>query len=307
MKLATIAAFLTICATGSVCAETQIEMLTEPGRPAADFPSNYIYWSVEQPAIGRGGYMAFTGAADTSLNSTSNNTNAVWAGVPGNLHAVIKENESPAGFPPSVVFDLAYPGSLEISKSGNLVFEAHVVGSSTGHAFIAEINGSTLGILKDGDQAPGFEAGVQVLYVSGVSISDAGMLVGAHLTNGDVALWFWDVQTQSFELITTTGQDISPVYPGCGFVNPAVYNRNLNNQGEVTISSSLYQVSGTTTCPKQAIMKWKQGSFSKVVASGDTAPGLPNGTVFYSKFVGLWARGSTIPVTLRFRQGFAMN
>ncbi|MCH9639533.1 MAG: hypothetical protein K0U40_08575 [Betaproteobacteria bacterium] len=114
----------------------EIVVIAETGQPAADSPEEFVYWNIEgrNATIGPSGHIAFSGAADTSINSTENNTNAVWTGLPGQLKAIIKENEQPVGFPNNVLF----AGNV---ASGNA---ANIIVTRSGHVgFAAGLKGAT--------------------------------------------------------------------------------------------------------------------------------------------------------------------
>jgi len=134
-----------------------VQVIANVGQPAPDFPPGYIYWSVgPNPVIGASGHIAFSGVADISLGSTENNTNAVWAGLLGQLRTIVRENEAVSGFPPNVLFDSAEAAQFVVTPSGSVGFPAIMkgAGQSTQRALLAHANGTTLGILRDGDPAP---------------------------------------------------------------------------------------------------------------------------------------------------------
>ena len=129
-----LAASLALFFLTAATAHANLSLVAEIGAPAADFPPGFIYWNVENPVIGAGGHVAFIGAADVSIGSTAQNTAAVWTGLPGQLHTAIRQGESPAGFPPSVVLDFVYPRYMAVSDSGSVAFTAQMAGSNPGTA-----------------------------------------------------------------------------------------------------------------------------------------------------------------------------
>ncbi len=95
-----------------------VKMIADIGQPAPDFPEGFIYRSIDpKPAIGASGHIAFLGVADVSLSSTENSTNVVWAGLPGQLRAIVRENEAVNGFPPNVLFYSAF----DVQSAGGFV------------------------------------------------------------------------------------------------------------------------------------------------------------------------------------------
>ncbi|MDT8364626.1 MAG: hypothetical protein RQ714_08300 [Nitrosomonas sp.] len=110
-----------------------VRMIADIGQPAPDFPEGFVYRSIDSnPVIGASGHIAFSGEADISLGSTENNTSAVWAGLPGQLRAIVRENEPVNGFPPNVLFDAARPaqnfGEFVVTPSGAVGFPAIMKG-----------------------------------------------------------------------------------------------------------------------------------------------------------------------------------
>jgi len=283
MKLIKCLAVICVGVIVTLRAQAALDLVAEVGLPAVDFPPDFIYWNVTGPVIGRGGHIAFTGAADTSISSTANNTNAVWAGLPGQLHAVIKESESPAGFPGNVLFSAVTPGNIFISRSGNVALAAVLTGVASG-GILVEIDNSVSGILKTGDQAPGFPPGTLVGTLKIESFSDAGMIISGSLSpTFEGVLWFWDAQTQSFEVITSTnGDQVSSLYPGCKAPVAALplAVSPVNSSGEIALLTGLTKVAPDDVCPATVLLTWKDGLFSKVVESGDAPPGMPANTIF---------------------------
>jgi len=142
------------------------KIIAEVDEQAADFPSDSKYESLGNHVISSGGHIAFTGAASISQNSTTQN--AVWSGKPGQLKTVIREGDSPNGFIASTLFSRVATSrfnNLLISDSGSVAFRAEMVGSKTGDAILAAVNGTTFGIIQEGEPAPGFPAGTIVVEI----------------------------------------------------------------------------------------------------------------------------------------------
>ncbi len=111
-----------------------VKMIADIGQPAPDFPEGFIYRNVDlKPVIGASGHIAFSGVADVSLSSTENSTNAVWAGLPGQLRAIVRETEAVNGFPPNVLFDSTgaaqSTGGFVVTPTGAIGFPAMMKGA----------------------------------------------------------------------------------------------------------------------------------------------------------------------------------
>lgn len=256
-----------------------VQVIANVGQPAPDFPPGYIYWSVgPNPVIGASGHIAFSGVADISLGSTENNTSAVWAGLPGQLRAIVRENEAVSGFPPNVLFDSAEAAQFVVTPSGSVGFPAIMkgAGQSTQVALLAHVNGTTLGILRDGDPAPGFPAGVFISNtgtgISGFAMSDAGMVITGMTTANEMGVWLHD-----FNTITRLP---SPVV-GCRLgLLPAV---SINQSGVVALATGGLGFIGEDNrpcAPVAGLFKWQNGQWQAVMVQdllpggGEAVPGM---------------------------------
>jgi|GEM_PF-2263592 len=264
-----------------------IQVVAEIGQPAVGFPSNFVYWNVVKPAIGSSGHIAFHGAADISTVSTNQNTEAVWAGLPGHLHTVIKEGESAAGLPANVLFGSANVSStpnVVVTTAGSVAFRAKLAGAvifnATDGAILAEIDGIVYSVLRTGDPAPGFAPGVTVRSLDGFAFTDAGMAISGRTSSQLPAFWFWD--GQDFSLIAASLESAGPLYPGCNFLSLSNSAPALNQSGEVTFTASMMAEVDGAVCPASGVFRWKAGQLTKVVETGDQVPGMSIGTTFSS-------------------------
>lgn len=265
--------FLTL-ALFSIPSSAAIQLIAEPGQPADDFSSEFIYWGIDtgSSAIGASGQVAFSGAADISIDSTDNKTNAVWAGLPGQLKAIIRENESPEGFPDNVLFDSAAPaanvGKIVVTSSGYIGFPALLKGAVQGQrSLLAHVNGTTFGVIREGDPAPGFSAGTFVKGIANFSFSDAGMViigqVAGSSTPATFAIWFYDFQT--IKLLP------SPI-AGC---TPFLFSRtSINDISEIAFSSSMIGSDNEECSVLSGLFKWKNGNWETLQAEEDSVPGM---------------------------------
>ncbi len=259
---------------GQLCLPVQadVRLLAEVGQPAADFPEGFIYWNVEPDVvIGPSGHVAFAGAADVSLGSTESNTNVVWAGLPGQLRAIIRENDTVSGFPANVLFDStstsANVGGMVVSTSGAVAFPALMKGAGAGQsqrALLVHADGVTTGVLRVGDPAPGFPAGTFIAPngLLNFAFSDAGMVISGTTTSGESGIWFFNGDS-----IIRLPEPI----PGCNFLLPFTGFR-INQGGEIAVRSFLLTGNGQTQCPPAGIFKWKAGSWETVMTQNAPVP-----------------------------------
>lgn len=233
-------------------------MVAKTGQTAAGFPSHFSYFNLSEPFIGPSGHIAFEGSAFDGKNYTK----AVWAGLPGQLEAIIKENDTIAGFPENIFFsDIAPPSSFLINRSGAVAFLAELKGASTGTTTLVHFNGVTQGILKTGDQAPGFPPGTVAGGVTPIAISDAGLVLTG-MTTGGAAFWFWD-----FEKI----ERISATVGECSYSSIAAY---INDTGSIVFNAVLAG-GDEDSCSSGGVFKWNNGNIELVIKDGDPVPGMP--------------------------------
>lgn len=284
--------------TFSVHAWSGIAIIAETGQPAAGFSEEFIYWNIDgsNAAIGASGHVAFSGAVDVSINSTENNTNAVWAGLPGQFKVIIRESESPVGFPNNVLFERMFNHSpIAVSRSGHVGFLAQLKGAGQGQqGLLAHINGTTIGIMRNGDPAPGFPSGAQISLIHDFSISDAGIvIIGAVLgpnIRENFAVWFYD-----FESINL----LPPPVPGC--INLASSIPRINDSGEIVLASTLLGEDGRSACSiPLGVFKWKNGAWESLVTEDDNVPNMSNvnltffGEVLFASQLSINDEGSVI-------------
>lgn len=240
-----------------------IKLIAKVDQTAAGFPSHFSYKDLKEPVIGPSGHVAFAGLAFDGKAYTK----AAWAGLPGELEAIIKENDTIAGFPGSVFFSNV-SSSFLISRSGAVAFSATLKGAITRNTALVYRNGVTQGILKATDQAPGFPPGTVVGEVTPLAISDAGVVLGG-MTTGGGALWLWD-----FERI----QRISATIGECSYSSVASYAPGLlsiNQTGSVVFNAVL-TAGDKKSCSSGGVFKWSNGKTELIVADGDPVPGMPD-------------------------------
>lgn len=262
-----------------------VRLIAEIGQPAADFPANYVYWNVDNPTIGASGHIAFAGAADTSVRATANNTSAVWAGFPGNLKAIIKEKDSPSGFPEGISFDSVIGLNMVVTHSGHVAFNAQFKGnvsSVNDKGLLAFVNRQAHLVLRTGDQAPGFPEGVVIRNIQDFVFTDAGMLIQAEVAGINSlgwGIWFWDLSS-----LTPIQSPIN----GCNFTG--INNLSINQSGEGVFSALLLNSSGSFCNPARSLFKWHNGTTKVILSEGAAVPGMAN-TIFT---LGLYPLKATI-------------
>lgn len=247
-----------------------VKLIVENGQSAAGFPSGYTYWSVGNPALGPSGHVIFSGVAISDDNV--NQVGTVWSGLPGQFQVVLKENESPIGFPSNVLYDRMTTQPV-VTSSGNAGFMAWLKGptsSFVNQGVIAILNGKTHGVLRNGEQAPGFPPGFVINLISSFVLTDAGMALQAMVRDPNNAnrlingYWFWNFDTLEI---------IQPPIEDCDYISISS-PISINASGEVAFGSGI----GGDLCPIETfgIFKWKSGTTRMVLSDGDTVPNMIN-------------------------------
>lgn len=253
-----------LCLFFSAPIRADIQVIAKTGWTAAGFPSHFTYSGLSEPVIGPSGHVAFAGLAFDG----SKYTKAVWSGLPGQLEAIIKENDTISGFPANVFFSDVGEGTFLINRSGVVAFQAKLKGANTYSTALVHFNGVTYGILKATDQAPGFPPGTVAGGVMPLAISDAGLVLGGMTTRG-TALWFWDFE--KIERISTTIGE-------CGYLSTASFAPGLlsiNQAGSVVFSAALSE-GDNKICSSGGVFKWSNGKTELIIADGDPVPGMPD-------------------------------
>lgn len=246
-----------------------VQLIAEIGQPAAGLPANFVYWQLDNPAISPSGHIAFTGAADTSIRATANNINAVWAGLPGKLKVVIKENDAPTSFPPDIKFHSAVGSNIVVTQSGHLALNAQFKGDVSNEndkGLLAFVNQQAHLVLRTGDQAPDFPAGVVIRNIQDFVFTDAGMLIQAEVASASFlgqGIWFWDYST-----LTRIASPLS----GCNF--KSITGLSINQSGEGVFSALLLDDSGAICSPSRSFFKWHSGNIQAILSEGDPVPGM---------------------------------
>lgn len=287
--------FYLLLATFSIQCKSEIILIAEKGQSAADFPAGFIYYRIESQnaAIGSSGHVAFSGTADVDLVSTANNTNAVWAGLPGQLKVIIKENESPVGFPSDIVFSgnaptlgqsFKYP-NIVVNSSGYVGFAAELKGTEKNLALLVHLNGTTKGIMRTGEPAPGFANG-NLLSKNNLTFafSDAGMAIigmtsGATPNSSLMAVWFYDYNEVRL---------LPPPVDGCSLSSDSVIS--INDFGEIGLQAAL---SGNA-CEFEGhhgVFKWHDDQWQTLImtsfTNGDPVPGMTGTEFIFPNFAGI--------------------
>lgn len=249
-----------------------IHLIAGLGRPAAGFPERYVYISLYNHEISPSGHIAFTGVAafdQESSSGVSDETNAIWTGLPGQLRLVIKQNDSIAGFPAHVLFgDFYHQSWLKLTHSGSVGFLASFKISDTEYAkgLVEHIDGKNYGVMKTGDPAPGLSDGETIGDIVDFAFSDAGMVIVAKVApTGDHKIWF----KNNLGL-----QPIPSPVAGCIYDRVEMNPVSINQSGEFVFLAELYAEDGICSI-RFGLFKGRDGVIKTLLAENDPVPGMP--------------------------------
>ena len=254
------------------------------GMPAVGYPDDYIYYSVARPAIGRNGHVAFFGVADTSIRSTVNASNALWAGMADNLQLIAREGDNIIGLPGNIQFNSVGAATTPVvTESGHVGFFARLQGAvnnATNVAIMAKVGQNISSVIRAGTSAPGLPATSVVSGLTGFSFTDAGMLISGMVDISNPALWYWDFNTLTLIAMAdlankytvpeeTLSFDSSCSYASVTATPNIIFNLNgggINNQGEIVF----FALFTDTDCSSAAaILGWKDGNLRKIIELND--------------------------------------
>ncbi|MCH9661862.1 MAG: hypothetical protein K0U54_13235 [Bacteroidetes bacterium] len=264
----------------SILSWATVQLIASVGQPAADFPQGFIYKDISAGAavIGSSGHIAFAGIADTNDGTTGNSTNVIWSGLPGQLQAIIKENQSIDGLPENILIEkfsstIGSPAQIIVNRSGDVALLASMKGPATGDALLLHTNGgSTLSVLMSGAQAPGFPPGA-IVQISNFGFSDAGTVIQAQVIEGQSissVVFFHDFEKLSL---------LPSPAPECefGFFNPAV----INDSGEIVLIVALDDDACTHIhAGKKGVFKWRNNQWETLAIDEQSVPNMADSGFF---------------------------
>ncbi|MER0217292.1 MAG: hypothetical protein DU481_14245 [Nitrosomonas sp.] len=243
----------------------EIQKIARIGEPAIGFPDGMVFADVTNPIIGGSGHIAFTGLVSNG-GSLRFAVGAMWTGLPGQLNVIMKQDDTPVGFPESVKLTGFFDTRPVVTESGAVGVLANLKGADS-VGVLAHIDGTTYGIMKTGDQAVGFPEGSLVKEILDFAFTDAGMIVTAEVTGVTSrrrGVWLWNRDGL---------QTIPSPIAGCHFGFPVSY-ASINESGEVAFTASLIKDDDSFCSPKAGVFKWSHGSSQLLMKNNDPVPGM---------------------------------
>lgn len=281
-----------------------VAVVAANGLPAAGFPDGFVYWSLSQPSIGSSGHVAFTGVADVSVQSTDENTNALWAGLPSDLKLVIQEDDTLPGLPTNILFSNSSHTPPIVNGRGEVAQHIGLKGAVTTYndeALAVYADDMLQIVIREGDAAPGLPTGYTIRGLGGtyaftqLEFSNAGLVFIASTNNTATnrpitGMWFWDFNTFTLVAAFDAEADVllteeSPAIfaEDCQFhFLLTAHDAKFNDEGEIAFSAGLFNDSGENCPDAHTLLKWKDSQFTAVLSNDDPVPGLAGYRFIYS-------------------------
>ncbi len=227
----------------------------------------------------------------TGINFADENPNyaCLWAGPPGGLAVLARGGDPAPGTGPGVNFQYPF-GQIAINATGQCAFVSTLTGTGV-------INGNESGlwtgrpgqltlVMRGGDPAPGtglhFRGPVDPVVINGAGrVAFAATLTGPGLTHlNDQGIWTGTAG--QLEMVARTGQPAPGTSAGTLFTILAA--PWINAAGRLAFYADLSDGGINSPLTGNGLWRWQNGAVTKIVASGDPAPGLGAGVFFEEIF-----------------------
>ena len=209
---------------------------------------------------------------------------AIFSSTGGTLSLVARLGDAAPGAGEGATFGfLGRPPSL--NDQGDIVFGANLRGTGVtrgnNDAVFSDVGGSLSPVIREGEAAPGAGEGVLFGTILDLPLNNQGeiaftsiFLTGTGVTRGNDNAVFSDVGG-SLSLVAREGEAAPSA--GEGVMFGAIFDPQLNNQGEIAFTSNVLTGTGVTRGNDDAVFSGVGGSLSLVAREGDAAPGAGEG------------------------------
>lgn len=251
-----------------------------PGHPSVTFGLNGQSLAFSGLALGSGGRIAFSSYL-TDPAQPGGFPNATFVGTPGNLAVTARQLQPAPGMPDGV--NILWANAIpRISRSGDVSYSTTLYGAGVGEHndvmyYGVGADGVPRPLVREGDQAPGFPAGV-TLGTMFLAYGAKGQLSVYGPTSTGV--WgIWTGQPSNLTLMAMPGGAAPGFAPGVTF---HTYGRGLaSNGGRILFEANLlgpgidWSQNSSTVWSRGA-----DGSLTLVAQTRGPAPGAGEGVTF---------------------------
>jgi hypothetical protein len=267
------------------------------GSQAPGLDNDFAFTVFREIEFGSDGQMAVIADARNASNET---VTGVWLGKPESLRLVIKTDDNVPGLDDNILLDTV--GSLSLNGKGEVMFSASLKGAVTTSTQYVLLYANQQSLQQVTVELPQelIEQGFYPLSQPGRSwfeLTDAGAAItlsifGANFFNIAIgsATWFWTLESSTLVLgsyIPDSNADTALNLPlgGIGifdetcialshFVFLEILTPQVNNQGDIAFRTDMTGDDSDGNCPRAAIIKWNNGTYTNVVEQGQAIPNM---------------------------------
>ncbi|MCG8406463.1 MAG: thrombospondin type 3 repeat-containing protein [Phycisphaerales bacterium] len=261
-------------------------LIAREGNHAAGTPANVNHNGIFPPLFNNSGRVLFGGALKGPGVDFTNNA-AFWSGFPGSVALVIREAEQAPGLPPTI--KLKY-GSVDIGAvlggTNQCAFRAGLdgaVSTNNDNAIYAGTVSIPALLIREGEQAPGAPAGVNIGNVLQPTINASGATAfltflagGAVDPSNDTAI-FSEGSSGMLDLVARKGGQAPGAAQGTVFDHLQLPLLSANGS---TAFAGILAGPGVNDTNNECIYSDNIGTLAFVAREGDQAPGMEDGVVF---------------------------
>ncbi|MEA3188359.1 MAG: hypothetical protein QOD99_2189, partial [Chthoniobacter sp.] len=256
-----------------------------PGTPAGVLFGDFIY---TQRYISPTGQVVFQADLTGTGITTGSNSVGNWMGSSGSLSLIARTTDPAPGMVPGATYSSISPA--ELNSTGQVSFKGTVTGTGITFANNSAIWFGTPGNLvtaaRDGDQAPGVNAGVKYSSFNTVSLNKSGQIAfQAQLTgsgvNGVNNIGLWSGAPGNIGLIARIGDQAPGMPSGIKYALFGTTNASppINELGQSVFIGSITGT-GVTASNNNALWFGTPGNVTLLARTGDQPPGTAAGAKF---------------------------
>lgn len=280
------------------------------GSQAPGLNNDFAFTSIREIEFGSDGQMALIADAENASNET---VTGVWLGKPDSLRLVIKTDDNVPGLADNILLDSV--DSMSLNGMGEVMFRASLKGAVTTSTQYALLFADQQSLQKVTVELPEelVEQGLYPMSLpsrSWFKLGDAGAAVtlsifGPNLFNlpQGSATWFWKPDSSTLVLGTyfvDSDANYATALPlsGIGIFDETcsatshivfleVLTPQINNKGDIAFRTDMASDGSGDNCPRAAIIKWSNGTYTNVVEHGQSIPNM-DGETFSIQSNHLW-------------------
>lgn len=264
-----------------------LHLVTRYGSTGTQITPTATFASIGIPSFNDVGHVAFSGRV-AGAGITTANDEAIWSQVGSALVLVAREGDAAPGISVGGQFGngLYAPYSPVLNSAGQVAFWGRLKGtgvnSSNEQGIWTGAAGSLQLIAREGNSAPGTEAGVQFSDLQSPTINEAGGVAFSAAVRGPEVSslngsGIWTQRGGSLELVVRGGQHAPGM--GDGFYLPTFGQFALNHHGQVAFTAGAV-APGLAADANEGLWIYDASGLSLVAREGNQAPGTTDGVNF---------------------------